>query len=141
MSELGFQIFAKVYPVTEEILYAACLVLFFRPFIPEKRRLPKLLLIVAADLLVFLLCVNVLTLFPFQGSLTLSLIRGPYFAGAILPYSGYFLYFLSRFAHLFQPYDLPAYLLEAFSPYFPQIYIFHASYYITAPFVFLVFSS
>ena len=59
MSELGFQIFARVYPVTEEILYAACLVLFFRPFIPGKERLPRLLMIVTADLLVFLFCASV----------------------------------------------------------------------------------
>lgn len=56
MSELGFQVFARVYPAAEELLYAACLVLFFRPFMPERRRWGRLILIAAADLLVFLLC-------------------------------------------------------------------------------------
>ena len=59
MSELGFQIFAKVYPVAEELLYAGCLALFFRPFMPEKGRWWRLLLILAADLLAFLLCGSV----------------------------------------------------------------------------------
>ena len=59
MSEVGFQIFARVYPVAEELLYAGCLALFFRPFIPEKGRWRQLLLIVAADLLAFLLCNSV----------------------------------------------------------------------------------
>ena len=59
MSELGFQIFAKVYPVAEELLYAGCLALFFRPFMPEKGRWRRLLLIIAADLLTFLLCSSV----------------------------------------------------------------------------------
>ena len=59
MSELGFQIFAKVYPVAEELLYAGCLAFFFRPFLPEKGRWQKLLLIIAADLLAFLLCSSV----------------------------------------------------------------------------------
>ena len=59
MSELAFQIFAKVYPVTEELLYAGCLALFFRPFPPESGRWQRLLLIVAADLLAFLLCSSV----------------------------------------------------------------------------------
>ena len=59
MSELAFQIFVKVYPVTEELLYAGCLALFFRSFLPESGRWQRLLLIVAADLLAFLLCSSV----------------------------------------------------------------------------------
>ena len=59
MSELAFQIFARVYPVTEELLYAGCLALFFRPFLPESGRWQRLLLIVAADLLAFLFCSGV----------------------------------------------------------------------------------
>ena len=59
MSELAFQIFARVYPVTEELLYAGCLALFFRPFLPESGRWQGLLLIVAADLLAFLFCSGV----------------------------------------------------------------------------------
>ena len=59
MSETGFQIFAMVYPAAEELLYAACLGLFFRPFLPEKGRWWKLLLIIAADLLTFLFCSSV----------------------------------------------------------------------------------
>ena len=51
----------------------------------------------------------------FQGIVTLSLIRRPYFASAILPYSGYFLNFFPGFPRLFEAYDLSAYLLE-FSP-------------------------
>ena len=56
MSELGFQVFAVVYPAAEELLYAGCLALFFRPFLPERGRWWRLLLIIAADLLAFLLC-------------------------------------------------------------------------------------
>ena len=56
MSEQGFQLFAGIYPVAEELLYAGCLALFFRPFIPEKGRWWRLLLIIAVDLLAFLLC-------------------------------------------------------------------------------------
>ena len=59
MSELGFQIFAKVYPMAEELLYAGCLALFFRPFMPGKGRWWRLLLIIAADLLAFLFCGSV----------------------------------------------------------------------------------
>ena len=59
MSEVGFQIFARVYPMAEELLYAACLALFFRPFLPEKGRWRRLLLVIAADLLTFLLCGSV----------------------------------------------------------------------------------
>ena len=59
MSELGFQLFARVYPVAEELLYAGCLALFFRPFLPERGRWWRLLLILAADLLTFLLCNSV----------------------------------------------------------------------------------
>ena len=70
MSELGFQIFAKGYPMAEELLYAACLALFFRPFMPERRRWQKLSLIFAADLLVFLFCNSVPT--P-QGTFSLLL--------------------------------------------------------------------
>ena len=56
MSESGFQLFAGVYPVAEEFLYAACLALFFRLFLPEQGRWRGLLLIIAADLLAFLFC-------------------------------------------------------------------------------------
>ena len=56
MSEPGFQIFARVYPVAEELLYTGCLALFFRPFMPEKGRWKRLILIIAADYLAFLLC-------------------------------------------------------------------------------------
>lgn len=56
MNEAAFQLFAKVYPVAEELLYAILLALFFRPFLPEKGRWRKLLLLIAADLPVFLLC-------------------------------------------------------------------------------------
>jgi len=70
MSELGFQIFAKGYPVTEELLYAACLALFFRPFMPERRRWRNLALIFAVDLPVFLFCSSVPT--P-QGTFSLLL--------------------------------------------------------------------
>ena len=59
MNEPGFQIFARIYPVAEELLYAACLALFFRPFMPEMGRWRRLLLIIAADLLAFLLCISV----------------------------------------------------------------------------------
>ena len=59
MSEQGFQFFAKVYPVAEELLYAGCLALFFRPFLPEKGRWWRLLLVIAVDLLAFLLCSSV----------------------------------------------------------------------------------
>ena len=59
MSEPGFQLFARVYPMAEELLYAACLALFFRPFMPEKGRWRGLLLIIAADLLAFLFCSSV----------------------------------------------------------------------------------
>ena len=48
-------------------------------------------------------------LLSFQRPFAFSLIRCPYFAGAILAYPGYF---LSRFAHFLEPYYLPAYLLE-----------------------------
>ena len=58
MSEPGFQLFTKVYPMAEELLYAGCLALFIRPFIPEKGRWWRLLLIIAADLLAFLFCSN-----------------------------------------------------------------------------------
>ncbi len=51
-----FQLFAKVYPVAEEFLYAACLALFFRPSLPKRGRWPRLLFLFAADLLVFLFC-------------------------------------------------------------------------------------
>ena len=56
MSEQGFQFFARIYPVAEELLYAGCLAVFFRPFLPEKGRWWRLLLIIAADLLAFLFC-------------------------------------------------------------------------------------
>ena len=59
MSEPGFQLFAKIYPVAEELLYAACLALFFRPFMPGKGRWRGLPLVIAADLLVFLFCGSV----------------------------------------------------------------------------------
>ena len=59
MSEPGFQIFARVYPMAEELLYAACLALFFRPFLPERGRWRGLLLIIAAALLTFLFCNSV----------------------------------------------------------------------------------
>ena len=59
MSGLGSQLFDMVYPVAEELLYAGCLALFFRPFLPEKGRWWRLPLIIAADLLAFLLCGSV----------------------------------------------------------------------------------
>ena len=59
MSESAFQLFARVYPAAEELLYAGSLVLFFRPFLPEKGRWRGLLLILAADMLTFLLCSSV----------------------------------------------------------------------------------
>lgn len=52
------------------------------------------------------------TFLRFQGTVSLSLIRRPYFANAILPYSGYFLNLFPGFPHLFEAYDLTAYLRE-----------------------------
>jgi len=56
MSETGFQMFSKVFPVAEELLYAVCLALFLRPFMMERKRCQRLLLIFMADLLIWLLC-------------------------------------------------------------------------------------
>jgi len=56
MSETGFQAFSKAFPVAEELLYAVCLVLFLRPFMAEGKRCQRLLLIFAADVLIWLLC-------------------------------------------------------------------------------------
>jgi hypothetical protein len=58
-------------------------------------------------------------LFSLQGAFALSLIRAPYFACAILPYPGSFLYLFSRFSQFLESYVLPTYLLESLSPYFP----------------------
>lgn len=58
MSDMGFQLFSRAFPVAEEVLYAVCLVLFLRPFLAERGRgrRRRLLLILAADLLACLLC-------------------------------------------------------------------------------------
>ncbi len=56
MSESGFQWFSTVFPVAEELLYAVCLALFLRPFMAERKRCLRLLLIFIADVLICLLC-------------------------------------------------------------------------------------
>ncbi len=57
MSEAGFQIFNTAFPIGAELLYAACLTLFLRPFLMEhgnrKWKLPGVFL---ADLLISLFC-------------------------------------------------------------------------------------
>jgi len=56
MSEPGFQIFSQVFPMAEELLYAVCLALFLRPFMAERKRCQRMLLVFMADLLIWLLC-------------------------------------------------------------------------------------
>ena len=59
MSEAGFELFSRAFPAAEEGLYAACLVLFLRPFMAERRRWQRLLLVFVGDLLLCLLCSSV----------------------------------------------------------------------------------
>ena len=56
--------------------------------------------------------------------------------------AGYFSFFhLSRFPLFLESYDLPAYLLESLSPYFPQVDVFHTLHFTTPVPDFLAFFS
>lgn len=59
MSEGVFRIFAQAFPVAGELLYAACMALFFRPSMLGRGRWQRLLLVLAADLVLWTLCNSV----------------------------------------------------------------------------------
>lgn len=57
MSESSFQIFYRVFPMTANILHAACLTLFIRPFInKQKYKRPKLIIIFGTYMACSLIC-------------------------------------------------------------------------------------
>lgn len=56
MSEASFSVFQTVFSGLAQLLYAACLVLFLRPFLPRARRGQRLALVFAGYLALSLLC-------------------------------------------------------------------------------------